>query len=299
MDWFRSWHGAPTDNKWLLIAKRAGVTPMMVSAVFWALLDYASQQEERGSVAGFDVETYATWAGCDESDVLNILSAMRAKGVITDGDTLAAWDKRQPKREDDSAERVRRHRENRRNSVTDNDVTQCNGSVTHGNAPDTDTDIDIDPDTEADSETERDAEKNMPSGDGAPSAQSISTHASGKPKRERSDRQKEQDAWVDALAYALEFDPKIPGAYAKWVKIGNGYGHAGYLPEDVRTWKEFIWPTDWRFDKGQRPTKVAMDEKLPDIKRRREAAAKPKPPVKVSFRTDENGQTIAVLEHES
>lgn len=54
MDWFRSWHGAPTDNKWLLIAKRAGVTPMMVSAVFWALLDYASQQEERGSVAGFD-----------------------------------------------------------------------------------------------------------------------------------------------------------------------------------------------------------------------------------------------------
>lgn len=64
MDWFRSWHGAPTDNKWLLIAKRAGVTPMMVSAVFWALLDYASQQEERGSVAGFDAETYAMWAGC-------------------------------------------------------------------------------------------------------------------------------------------------------------------------------------------------------------------------------------------
>jgi hypothetical protein len=264
---------------------------MMVSAVFWALLDYASQQDERGSVAGFDVETYATWAGCDESDVLNILSAMRAKGVITDGDTLAAWDKRQPKREDDSAERVRRHRENRRNSVTDNDVTQCNDSVTHGNAPDTD--IDIDPDTEADSETERDAEKNMPSGDGAPSAQSISTHASGKPKRERSDRQKEQDAWVDALAYALEFDPKIPGAYAKWVKIGNGYGHAGYLPEDVRTWKEFIWPTDWRFDKGQRPTKVAMDEKLPDIKRRREAAAKPK---QMAYYTDPiTGERVEVM----
>ena len=77
---------------------------MMVSATFWALLDYASQQTERGSVAGFDVETYALWAGVDESDVLSVLDAMRAKGVITDGDTLAAWDKRQPKREDDSAE---------------------------------------------------------------------------------------------------------------------------------------------------------------------------------------------------
>lgn len=110
---------------------------MMVSATFWALLDYASQQTERGSVAGFDVETYALWAGVDEADVLNVLDAMRAKGVITDGDTLAAWDKRQPKREDDSAERVRRHRDKQRQSVTDNTVTQCNADVTHGNAPDT------------------------------------------------------------------------------------------------------------------------------------------------------------------
>lgn len=139
MDWFRSWHGAPTDNKWLVIAKRAGVAPMMVSATFWALLDYASQQDERGSVAGFDVETYALWAGVDEADILAVLDAMRAKGVISDGDTLAAWDKRQPKREDDSAERVRRHRDKQRQSVTDDTVTQCNADVTHGNAPDTDT----------------------------------------------------------------------------------------------------------------------------------------------------------------
>ena len=94
MDWFRSWHGAPTDNKWLLIAKRAGVTPMMVSAVFEALRDYANQQKERGRVAGFDAETYAMWAECDETDVIAIVNAMRAKGVITDGETLAAWEKR-------------------------------------------------------------------------------------------------------------------------------------------------------------------------------------------------------------
>ena len=28
MDWFRSWHGAPTDNKWLVIAKRAMEAPL-------------------------------------------------------------------------------------------------------------------------------------------------------------------------------------------------------------------------------------------------------------------------------
>ena len=51
MDWFRSWHGAPTDAKWLLIARKSGTTPGQVSAVFWALLDYASQHADRGSVA--------------------------------------------------------------------------------------------------------------------------------------------------------------------------------------------------------------------------------------------------------
>ena len=150
MDWFRSWHGAPTDNKWLLIAKRANVTPMMVSAVFWALLDYASQQDERGSVAGFDAETYAMWAGCDEDDVISILNAMRSKGVISDGEILTAWDKRQPRREDDSSERVRRHRDKKRQSVTDDAVTQCNDTVTQCNAPDK-----IRSDADKDTETER------------------------------------------------------------------------------------------------------------------------------------------------
>ena len=55
IEWFRSWHGAPTDNKWLVIAKRAGVPAGMVSAVVWALFDYASQNENRGSVEDFDI----------------------------------------------------------------------------------------------------------------------------------------------------------------------------------------------------------------------------------------------------
>ena len=152
--WFRSWHGAPTDSKWLVIAKRANVAPGMVSAVFWALLDTASQADERGSVADFDAETYALWAGWDEADVIAVLDAMRAKGVIDADDRLHAWDKRQPKREDDSAERVRRHRERKSADGNDdnggsNGVTQCNAEkrtvthVTHTDKNRTDTDKEV------------------------------------------------------------------------------------------------------------------------------------------------------------
>jgi hypothetical protein len=111
MDWFRSWHGAPTDVKWLVIAKRAQVAPGMVSALVWALLDYASQNDDRGSIANFDVETYAIYTGWDEEQIDAILAAMRDKELITDDNRLASWEKHQPKREDDSSNRVKAFRE--------------------------------------------------------------------------------------------------------------------------------------------------------------------------------------------
>lgn len=124
-DWFRSWHGAPTDNKWLLIARKAGASPGIVSAVVWALLDHASQQNARGSISTFDVETYSTFSGFDEAQIEAIIKAMTDKGIIIDG-RLASWDKRQPKREDDnSTDRVRALREKRNAMKRDE---------THGNA---------------------------------------------------------------------------------------------------------------------------------------------------------------------
>ena len=305
MDWFRSWHGAPTDNKWLLIAKRAGVTPMMVSAVFWALLDYASQQEERGSVAGFDAETYAMWAGCDETDVIAIVNAMRAKGVITDGETLAAWEKRQPRREDDSSERVRRHRDKQRQSVTDDNVTQCNDTVTHCNAPDKSRLDQIRLETDGDTET--DTELLAPNGV-VPMAQtsivSALTPSNGngkheKPKRERSDKQKELDDWISALAVALEFDAKIPGAYAKWTKIGKGYAAAGYVPADVLAWKETAWPLSWQYERGYKPSKNVLDDGLPEIRRKREkleAKSRPTPPKALGV-VNIDGKRMQILKH--
>lgn len=138
--WFRSWHGAPTDNKWLVVARKADVAPGIVSAVAWALFDHASQASDRGSVADFDVETYATFSGFSEDNVTAVIAAMHAKGIIEPNNRLAAWDKRQPKREDDSTDRVRNWRERHAE-----DVTPCNAekrTVTQGNNTDTDTDTD-------------------------------------------------------------------------------------------------------------------------------------------------------------
>lgn len=138
-DWWRSWHGAPTDGKWLAVAKRAGVAPILVSATAWALFDYASQHQDRGSIAGFDIESYAIWAGAEESDVTATIQAMTDKQIIRDG-RLTAWEKRQPQREDHSTARVRAFRQRRNDD--DSGETPCNAeepqrnaSATRRNAP--------------------------------------------------------------------------------------------------------------------------------------------------------------------
>jgi hypothetical protein len=115
-DWFRSWHGAPTDPKWLMIAARAKVLPGMVVAVAWALFDRASSAEDRGSIAGFDPESFACFTGFKTAQIEAVVAAMRDKGVIA-GERLANWEKRQTKHERERApdlnvaERVRRSRE--------------------------------------------------------------------------------------------------------------------------------------------------------------------------------------------
>jgi hypothetical protein len=120
-DWFRSWNGAPNDPKWGAIAEAVGCKPIEVSGLVWALLDYASQQEDRGSIKGFPARVFAHSSGLNKDLVSAILAELSADdiGVIVD-DRFKAWEKRQPKREDSSTERVRAHR--KRNE-------------THGNAP--------------------------------------------------------------------------------------------------------------------------------------------------------------------
>lgn len=118
MDWFRSWHGAPTDPKWLLIAKRSETQAGIVSAIVWALFDHASQNAtNRGNVEAFDTETYAAFSGFDETTIKRVIQSLKEKNLIIDGH-LAAWEKRQPKREDTSTERVKKHRNAKKHNET-------------------------------------------------------------------------------------------------------------------------------------------------------------------------------------
>jgi hypothetical protein len=127
-----------------------------VSAVVWALFDHASQQKKRGDISTFDVETYAIFSGISDDVISRIIDALKAKNIIVNG-KLKAWEDRQPSREDNSSERVKAFRNNKKNNETRNEtsndkkrsVTQCNGDETQCNAPeeiqsrgDSDTEVD-------------------------------------------------------------------------------------------------------------------------------------------------------------
>lgn len=145
MEWFRWYHGACSDAKWPIIARKAKVSVGVVVSVWAALLEYASQDEERGSVAGFDGETYDALYGYEDGTCHAVLEAMAAKGLICDG-CICAWRKRQVGREREdatNAERQRRYRFRKKqenadeNGGTSADVTPRNvtrNAVTSGNA---------------------------------------------------------------------------------------------------------------------------------------------------------------------
>lgn len=134
--WFRWYHGAVSDDKWKLIARKSKQPQAFIVAVWALLLEIASQANERGSVADFDAETADALLDMPDGAAQAIYDALCAGSNprIVEG-KIVAWEKRQPIREDNSAERVRRYREKKRESNAESeDVTQCNACVTHDNA---------------------------------------------------------------------------------------------------------------------------------------------------------------------
>ena len=127
MNWFRWYHGAVSDPKLALIAKKSGQTRPIVIAIWAALLEHASQAESRGDISGFDAETVAVALDIDEDAIPAVIAAMTTKGMITDG-VITAWDRRQPQREDGAAERAKAWREKQKQSAnaTERNRTQPN-----------------------------------------------------------------------------------------------------------------------------------------------------------------------------
>lgn len=133
MEWFRWWHGTLTDPKFQWVARKSGQSFTSVIALWVALLERASSVTQgdasvtRGDVAGFDCDDHDVLFGLEDGSCARILDAFTAKGMLADG-VITNWEKRQPKREDPSAERTRAYRErkSKQSSVTTGDapVTQ-------------------------------------------------------------------------------------------------------------------------------------------------------------------------------
>lgn len=134
MDWFRWWHGTLTDPKFRWVARKSGCSFTSVIALWVALLERASAATNgdasvtRGDVTGFDCDAHDALLDVEDGTCAKILEAFVDKGLISEG-RIAAWEKRQAKREDSSAERTRAYRERKaaQKNVTigDASVTQC------------------------------------------------------------------------------------------------------------------------------------------------------------------------------
>ena len=126
ISWFRSWHGAPFDSKLAVIAKRANVTRGHAASLWWAVMDFASQNDPRGYITGIDAEEIAAALDYSEDDVCKVLAAMRHKNLLIDEqDKLTGWEKRQVSREDEDAASRKRAQRSRDVTVASRDVTQC------------------------------------------------------------------------------------------------------------------------------------------------------------------------------
>lgn len=135
IQWFRWHHGSVNDPKFGRAAKKAGSTLPVVIAIWACILERASAADDRGNYSGLDCADVDYLMGLEDGQTESVIQGMREVGLI-DSERVSAWDKRQPKREreDDSSDRVEKHRAEKRQQETkqteQNNVTPSNASVT-------------------------------------------------------------------------------------------------------------------------------------------------------------------------
>lgn len=243
--WFRSWHGAPTDIKWLLIADIAETTPGNVMAVVWALLDYASQNQDRGSIKGFHVAALSAFSRIPATTITAIVNALQGIDVLDADFRFASWDKRQPKREDNSTERVRQHRARKTEATLNPELlfdaieTQCNAmervetevqrEETPSNAPD-----------------KIREEENIDDANASSAPRPLTPH----------------QELVGAIAEVCRKDPKIRSHASRLGLVATNLTKAGYNAQHVRNFAAW-WPTDgWRKEHTPTPSLAQLEDKI-------------------------------------
>lgn len=150
-EWYRHWHGTVSDPKFIIIGKKSNSRRCEVLSVWECLLEHASSvttcnaNVTRGNLSGFDFDDCDALLELESGQSRRIYDALVEKGIIADN-AITNWERRQPKKEDNSSERVKIHRLNKRikeleeklNSYDDdnidaeppNNITPCNDGVT-------------------------------------------------------------------------------------------------------------------------------------------------------------------------
>jgi hypothetical protein len=132
MRWFKIHHGFNTDVRLGLIAHNLQISRSRVNGIFVDALEYASKNKPRGSLSGYDFEAASLCLG-EPEDILKAFSnALRNRGMLF-GDLLTEWDLYQQPEDYTNAERQRKHRNKKKQSV-DVKVEASNGVVTDSNA---------------------------------------------------------------------------------------------------------------------------------------------------------------------
>jgi hypothetical protein len=131
MSWVRLWTDMPNDPKWRVISRHSKRPVSEVVSVFVYMLTDAAQWEHRGSLGNWNDEDVGAALDIETEHVEAIRLAMQ--GRVLDGDNLLGWSKRQPAREDNSAERAKAWREKKKQEVTL--ANACERTRTLGDAP--------------------------------------------------------------------------------------------------------------------------------------------------------------------
>ena len=225
--WFRWHHGCVTDPKFRVIASRCvtGVTVGHVIAVWAAMMENASQASPRGSLSGWDDEDVAAGLGFEVVQVSSIREAMQGK--VLDGDSLNAWEKRQPKREDSSAERTRKWRESKASGVPEKERIVTRGD--EGGRSET-------PETETETEEKRERKAIPRVAARFDEFWQAYPEKKGRADAERSWRRHGLDALADTI---------IADVAAR--KVGDRQWLEGYVPHgstyvNKRGWEDAITP---------------------------------------------------------
>lgn len=273
-DWFRWWHGTVTDPKFMWVARHSGRPLSEVIAVWAALLETASNGETRGNVSCFDSVSYDCLMGLDDGICDRIIAAMTDKGIIDGDGNLTGWERRQPKREDQtsaesraksSTERVREYRDRMKQRAGVTDETAVKRSETQETAR---------------GDKSREEVNPLPSVGGAGGAQAAegdsgvaSPAAPPPPAAPRSQR-----------GTRLSADWRLPKAWGEWALTEHPTWDADHIRRVADTFRDF-----WQAKAGREAVKLDWEATWRNWVRR-------EPPLKAPSRATTADQLFAGCE---